>query len=268
MSKADTTHFENRRLQELLAGQVLGDLDELERAELDSLRHQYPESEVSYRELETTLARVQLGFERDPDPMPFGLRERIHRNATASLSSSGLAVEPAGTKHVTTSSSFPVREAFAWTACAVALLLAVSLWRPQISSVSTVSLSDQRLAMINGAAKLVRVDWVPGTTPFEDAVTGDVVWDNDTQQGYMRFVNMPVNDPLLEQYQLWIIDPKRDTEPIDGGVFDITESGEVIVAIDAKLKVLEPAAFAITIEQPGGVVVSTQERLPLLAKLQ
>ena len=249
MSKADTTHFENRRLQELLAGQVLGDLDELERAELDSLRHQYPESEVSYRELETTLARVQLGFERDLDPMPFGLRERIHRN-------------------VTTSSSFPVREAFAWTACAVALLLAVSLWRPQISSVSTVSLSDQRLAMINGAAKLVRVDWVPGTTPFEDAVTGDVVWDNDTQQGYMRFVNMPVNDPLLEQYQLWIIDPKRDAEPIDGGVFDITESGEVIVAIDAKLKVLEPAAFAITIEQPGGVVVSTQERLPLLAKLQ
>ena len=85
MSKADTTHFENRRLQELLAGQVLGDLDELERAELDSLRHQYPESEVSYRELETTLARVQLGFERDLDPMPFGLRERIHRNATASL---------------------------------------------------------------------------------------------------------------------------------------------------------------------------------------
>ncbi len=30
-------------------------------------------------------------------------------------------------------------------------------------------------------------------------------------------------------------------------------------------KVLKPAAFAITIEQPGGVVVSTQERLPLLA---
>ena len=268
MSKADLSRFKNMRLEELLAGQVLGDLDEQEQAELQSLRNQYPESEVSYLELENTLARVQLGYERDLDPMPFELEERIHRNATTSLSSSGTLMKPVGVRRVNASGSFSVREAFAWISCAVALLLTVSLWRPRSDSVPTVSLSDQRFAMINGQARLVRVAWVPGTTPFEDLVTGDVVWDNATQQGYMRFVNMPENDPMLEQYQLWIIDPKRDAEPIDGGVFDITEKGEVIVAIDAKLKVLEPAAFAITIEQPGGVVVSNQERLPLLAKLQ
>jgi hypothetical protein len=45
----------------------------------------------------------------------------------------------------------------------------------------------------------------------------------------------------------------------------VTSDGETIVPIQAKLKVLKPAAFAITIEKPGGVVVSTQERLPLLA---
>ena len=81
----------------------------------------------------------------------------------------------------------------------------------------------------------------------------------------MRFVGMPVNDATAEQYQLWIIDPDRDEEPIDGGVFDIESSGEVVVPINAKLAVLNPAAFAITIEKPGGVVVSTQERLPLIA---
>ena len=78
---------------------------------------------------------------------------------------------------------------------------------------------------------------------------------------------MPVNDPGVEQYQLWIIDPRRDDEPIDGGVFDISKSGEVIVPINAKLDVISPQAFAVTIEKPGGVVVSTQERLPLLAKV-
>jgi anti-sigma-K factor RskA len=83
--------------------------------------------------------------------------------------------------------------------------------------------------------------------------------------GFMRLIGMPINDPLQEQYQLWIIDPLRDDEPVDGGVFDIAESGEVIVPIQAKLHVTKPAAFAITIEKPGGVVVSTQERLPLLA---
>ena len=268
MSNADKSYFEDERLEELLAGQVLGDLDEQEQAELQNLRHQYPESDVSLRELENTLARVQLGFERDLDPIPVELRNRIHQHAAASLSAGETIVEPVGKKGVEAINGFTAREAFAWMACAAALFLAVTLWRPQLEVVPTASLSDQRLAMINGPAKLLRVDWAPGTTPFEGEVTGDVVWDNETQRGFMRFVNMPVNDPLLEQYQLWIIDPKRDAEPIDGGVFDITENGEVVIAIDAKLKVLEPAAFAITIEQPGGVVVSTQDRLPLLAKLQ
>ncbi|MFG0255098.1 MAG: anti-sigma factor domain-containing protein, partial [Rhodopirellula sp. JB053] len=118
------------------------------------------------------------------------------------------------------------------------------------------------------AADQIKIDWAPGTTPFDGAVDGDVVWSTAQQTGYMRFVGMPVNDPTQEQYQLWIIDPARDDEPIDGGVFDIASSGEVIVPIDAKLTVVDPAAFAITIEKPGGVVVSTQERLPLLAPVK
>ncbi|MCU0709749.1 MAG: hypothetical protein MUF23_15805 [Pirellula sp.] len=45
--------------------------------------------------------------------------------------------------------------------------------------------------------------------------------------------------------------------------FDPTS--EAIIAIHAKLRVNQPKAFAVTIEKPGGVVVSTQEQLPLLA---
>ena len=38
--------------------------------------------------------------------------------------------------------------------------------------------------------------------------------------------------------------------------FDITSDGELIIPVRAKLAVNRPAAFAVTLEQPGGVVVS------------
>ena len=88
------------------------------------------------------------------------------------------------------------------------------------------------------------------------------------QQGYLRIVGLDVNNPAEQQYQLWIFDDGRpDSDPVDGGVFDVSQEGEVIVPINAKLKVFQPSLFAITIEEPGGVVVSKQERVPLLAKL-
>jgi hypothetical protein len=66
------------------------------------------------------------------------------------------------------------------------------------------------------------------TTPFADA-TGDIVWAGPRQQGYMRFRGLPVNTPTKEQYQLWIFDKNQsDKTPIDGGVFDIPTTGEVI----------------------------------------
>ena len=44
---------------------------------------------------------------------------------------------------------------------------------------------------------------------------------------------------------------------IKGGVFDMPAGdGEAIVPIDAKIRVDEPVLFAITVERPGGVVVS------------
>ena len=43
--------------------------------------------------------------------------------------------------------------------------------------------------------------------------------------------------------------------------------GEIVVAIDARLPVGKPTLFAITVERPGGVVVSSRERLPLLAQV-
>jgi hypothetical protein len=77
-----------------------------------------------------------------------------------------------------------------------------------------------------------------------------VVWSESRQQGFMPIRGLAANDPKGAQYQLWIFDRKRDAaHPVDGGVFDMVD-GEV------------------TVERPGGGVVSKRERIVLTATLQ
>lgn len=117
--------------------------------------------------------------------------------------------------------------------------------------------ADKRATLLAEATDVITVAWNQSVDALT-GVSGDVVWSNQRQEGYMRLAGMPANDPSTSQYQLWIVDPERDAEPVDGGVFDVADvaGGEVIIPIEAKLGVLAPAAFAITEEQPGGVVVS------------
>ena len=96
-----------------------------------------------------------------------------------------------------------------------------------------------------------------------------MVWDNETQTGYLRFSGLAANDPGTFQYQLWIFDAEQDERyPIDGGVFDIPAGqSEVIIPIDPKIAVKSPMMFAVTMEKPGGVVVSGREHIVALAKV-
>ncbi len=94
-----------------------------------------------------------------------------------------------------------------------------------------------------------------------------MVWDPRTQNGYLRFRGLQANNSDELQYQLWIFDGTRDERfPVDGGVFDIPPGqGEVIIPITAKLEIRDPAMFAVTIERPGGSVVSSRDRIVVLA---
>jgi hypothetical protein len=262
---------------ELIAGHILGDLSDQERESFESLelsRH----AEAS-EGLARTAAALHLAME-DPEmeSMPDRLRAQILADAPSYFSSpSGVdRAFAAQMDREDTPLATPGfgeerlgrREMFAWLAFAAALLAAIVFgYRASSGPDVTLTVAEAREALVTEAPDLVRVAWSNGKTPFDNPVVGDVVWSNDAQQGFMRFEGMPINDPTQEQYQLWIIDPDRDDEPIDGGVFDVTSSAESIVQIDAKLRVLNPAAFAITIEKPGGVVVSSQDRLPLIAAL-
>ena len=59
---------------------------------------------------------------------------------------------------------------------------------------------------------------------------------------------------------MWIVDPSRDKHPVDGGVFDVfPDKNTVLIPIENPVDVADPKAFLITLEKPGGVVVSERE---------
>ncbi len=130
--------------------------------------------------------------------------------------------------------------------------------------------SQQRQRLIDSSpGEVIMAQWGKGNVKELEGVSGDVVWSDEKQTGYMRFKGLAKNDVSKETYQLWIFDETQDPKtPIDGGTFDVNSDGEVIVPIDAKLKARKPAAFAITIEKPGGVVVSDRKRIAVLAPVK
>jgi anti-sigma-K factor RskA len=124
-----------------------------------------------------------------------------------------------------------------------------------------------RERLMASATDVARADIAAGKELYKP--TGDIVWSDAKQTGYIRIKGLPKNDPGKEQYQLWIYDENQDPKtPIDGGVFDASSDGEIVIPIDAKIKVKNPKVFAITVEKPGGVVVSKQEKVAALAKVE
>lgn len=256
-------------LTELLAGNALGDLDA---AELRELTHRLTDDEPQDAEqLQLTAGALQLAFaSEEPMTMPASLRAEIKAQAPKHILITGSPAPVQTEIYKPQVTSISRREQLAWFVTAASILAAIGLWASSEKSVRSPAVamtpSQARAELLKQAIDRIEIAWTSGTTPFDREVSGDVVWSNSLQKGFLRFVGMPINDRSLQQYQLWIIDPSRDDKPIDGGVFDVASDGEVIIPIDAKLAVIDPVAFAVTIEKPGGVVVSDQKHLPLLAK--
>ncbi len=143
-----------------------------------------------------------------------------------------------------------------WAVAAMLAVVVMFVLRPG-SEIERFDAAIARAELIAEYPGTTVVEWAQPEVPAYRRVTGDVAWNDERQEGYLRLAGMPVNDPSISQYQLWIVDPDRDANPVDGGVFDVPPGGgEVVIPIDSKLSVSAPDAFAITREQPGGVVVS------------
>lgn len=259
----------HEQLLDLLAKQATEGLDAAELAELQTLLQAHPD--VTGDEFDASVAAVLLGTKNDTEAMPAHLAAKI------------LAAAPAQTKAtiVAMPSRTPMSrfESAGWWAAAASFLIAVAGWWPRLAGdatqshtqiVATPTAEQQRAVLLNNA-HVIQASWLPGNDAGGNTLVGDVVFDPVTQKGYLRFRGIPANDPRLEQYQLWIADAARTPpEPVDGGVFNTPQTasnGDVIIPFEAKLPVGKPAAFVITVEKPGGVVVSKQERVLALAKV-
>jgi hypothetical protein len=276
------------RVMELLAGRAMNDLDSMESGELDTLlARMSPEEARLMRDEQTQLEGLKgatlAGWSNADSKTGISpaLRARILSQGPAAQSGSPSSVpidsafDPAsgsssGFRPVAT--SMRLREKFAWLTAAASIALAVFAWNRPIGSATTEPAWQARAQLVKDAdSKLV--SWSATDDPTAKGVSGDIVWNADQQRGYMRFKGLAPNDPRLQQYQLWIFDKGREGEfPVDGGVFDISAAskdpatGDLVVPIAPKLAVRDPALFAVTIEMPGGVVVTKKERLLLLAK--
>jgi anti-sigma-K factor RskA len=177
--------------------------------------------------------------------------------------------------------------AYGWLAAAACLVLAVFGWMrspapPEAPAVAVIppttiippvppppapppTPAAERSAML---AKSDSIKVTLGATkdPSSKGVSADVVWDPVTQKGFLHLVGLASNDPAVKQYQLWIFDAARDQRyPIDGGVFDVpADASEVVIPFNASLQVNKAAAFAVTVEKPGGVVVSARQHVVAL----
>ena len=275
----------SERLIDLCSDHAMGlhepsDLTELDRLDPDS----------SAREaFEAVAAELDIAFaDADPVGMPEGLEDRLlaavplmNPEVPEPLPFTSDAV-PVGSDRVQS----PRGTWFPWlVAAACVAITGIVLLQPKAPAPSAPTSLQARDALIAKHANddgLLRYAWTPTEDPsVVGDVTGELVWDEDADEGYMTISGLQVNDPSEFQYQLWIFDATRPLgelpqfagpfddlltqRPIDGGVFDITQTGEVVIPIDAKLLVQQGVAFAITVERPGGVVVSDRSRVPLLA---
>ena len=249
-------------LLDLLAKRATEGLTREAEAQLTALLAAHPG--VSADEFEETVATLDV-VARPREAMPAALRARLLAQAPQAAPSNVLPL-PSRSRASTSG----------WWAAAACLVLAVAGWWPRL--VSTPGLEpaaplDAAVARsaLESRENIVRVQLAAGPGAANAPLAGDVIFDPATQTGYLRFRGIPANDPRLAQYQLWIADGARaQPEPVDGGVFDIpttAANGDIIIPFRAKLSVGAAAAFVVTLEQPGGVVVSKQERVLALGKV-
>ncbi len=265
-----TAAMPDNRRDELLAGMALGDLSREETAELDQAVLIAGEDESFDRlaaELDIALLTDNL------EEPPAELLQTLHREADRYIA--GPAATPAADAEEPVERSVAGRidsagasgavGTLGWIAAAACLLLAALAWIPlgpaAIDAPPTyAALAERPDAMVVGLSADLA-----GEQPI-----GSLVWSEEAQSGVMRFEGLAPLDPSEASYQLWIFDASRETfqespleirHPVDGGVFNVASGGVAEVPIRNKLPVGEPVLFAVTIEPPGGVVVSDRSRI-------
>lgn len=274
--------LEKERMLDLLIASATGDLSAAEAKELSDLEQKYP-ALADDNSFELAAASFSIANLDASEEMPAALQSKILADADKFFAAEDVAKADATGDEYQKTFAFepPQRSAWQWLGWAVAGVACIALalnvvmtrLNPQIERVyqqaptpSPTPTDAQKLEQLLASNDVIKTTLANPKNPSE--IVGDVVWSDSKQKGFVRLRGVPVNDKAKEQYQLWIVAANQDAKtPVDGGVFDVDKNGEILIPIDAKVKVEKPAAFAITAERPGGVVVSKQEKVLALGKV-
>lgn len=283
-----STHLHNlpperqELLQELLADRALFGLESAQEQELaDLLRAAGREDDDSF---DLAAAAAMLAAVGPIEQAPASVYTRAGQAAEAfgreMINSRNMVGEPALrlTEPVNPTPRRISAAWLGWMAAAACLAFAAIGWiqmfaQRQAAPVAQVSLASLRDSVAK-AADARHAPWKDWDNPEIKGVKGEVVWSQDKQKGYMTFKGLPENDPLREQYQLWIVDDRGLAQRISGGIFNGSGKptgwqgevraerigDELIVEISPRIHVDQPSLFALTIEEPGGTWVSDMKR--------
>jgi hypothetical protein len=248
---------EDRIADLALQGRPAIDLTSRERAERDAL-------ERTAARLAASLAELPPGAE----PLPDELAQTLERQAAAFFAGRKRAAFPAPASPAPRSLRLAAWSGWVTAAAAlvaVALLLREPRSLPPVNSPAPTTLSER---MANLARIAPQLTLQPTTHPLATGASGQLVWDSKSQQGYLRLDGLAPVDRRQGAYQLWIFDANRpEMDPIDGGLFAVDRDDQpTFVPIRATLPVGQPTLFAITLEPPGGVVVSDRNRILLTSQ--
>lgn len=253
-------HDKKDRFDDLCAGRALGDLSVDEERELSALCREFGLSPDASLDLLAAAVHADA-LAVKAEPLPADLARRLHQWADHTdapvVNRENIIHPPPSVWRIIARSPFS-----GWAAAAAILISSLLLTREK----SPLPPSQTETQLRAEAPDLIERPF-EGLGDFKQ-VKGTVIWSDTLQQGFMKLEGVPANDPRQAQYQLWIVDPARDADsPVDGGVFDIPSgTSSAVIPITAKLSLSKPQAFVITLEQPGGVVKSKQEKVVALAK--
>ncbi|HSD73691.1 MAG TPA: hypothetical protein VLB75_02910, partial [Steroidobacteraceae bacterium] len=214
-----TALLQDERLVDLLVKQTTEGLAPAEAAELERLMRRHRDADPEL--IERVAAAIALAGRLDEEPIPADLRRRVETEGRRLVAASGAPVTDIRARRKPQQPA-PARPQWLWLAAAASLLLAILGWwprlrdslapQPAVPVVTTqqptvtpeLTPAQKRETLLAKGGQVVQSPWSSTADPASQGVAGDIVWDNESQTGYVRFTGLAANDPRTFQYQLWI----------------------------------------------------------------
>ena len=249
----------------ILEAYVMGDLSPLERAEVEQNLKKHPELRQELEVIEKTLQAFSFKAAVQPSAQ---VKEKLFATLDATAPEVSLATNSISMWRwaMAASVAFALVASYLaydyrdrWIKTTVALNELIDRNQQVAQDYNQINLQLEKLQndfSIIENASFTKV-LLKGTANSPESLAS-VYWNGATKEAYLSIQNL--KDLTQEQqFQLWAI---VDGKPVDAGVFDGNFNGLL------KMKsVVNPSAFAITIEPRGGRPTPTLETMQVLGSL-